>query len=281
LLLLLVLLVGGGLVFLKGRSSEPSMQEGSASRFSDQEKTRIQEFWKRFREAENLRRQGRFEAAVELYQGALELDPDHERSLYHLANCLIELDRYLDSLGPLEHLVKIAPLSQNAHLQLGLVKSCPSAGAVFDLDAAERELRRAVEINLEESGALLRLAGVVLVQGHLDQASELYELANQSNFRAVEGYYVRAYVDWKNGREGPARALLQEAVRQMGQPEVVAGVPGEGDTHEGDRLPPTTIDAKRLVRPFWNGLDQRLAGEFDLEAEFAAMESFLSGLKRS
>lgn len=280
LLLFLIVLLGGGVVLLKRRSAEPTAPASSASRLSDPEKVRIQEFWKRFREAEALRRRGDWEASVLQYRGALELDPDHERSLYHLANCLIELGRYADSLEPLEHLVEVAPLSQRAHLQLGLVRSCPSAGEVFDLDSAERELRRAVEINLEESGALLRLAGVVLVQGRLDEAAELYALANQSNFRAVEGYYVRAYVDWKNGREEPARALLQEAVRQMGRPEVVAGVPGEGDTREGDRLPPTTIEAKRLVQPFWNGLDERLTGEFDLEAEFASLESWLSRLKK-
>ena len=276
---LLVLLLGGGVYLWRGRPTPTRLDERPTSSLSDQEKARLQEFWKSFREAETLRRQGQWESALPVYRAALDLDPDHERALYHFANCLIELDRYQEALEPLQHLVEVAPLSQRGHLQIGLVRSCPSAAEAFDLDSAERALRRAVKINQEETGALLRLAGVLLVKGDLEQAAELYTLANQSNFRAVEGYYLRAYVDWLNDRSASARELLQEAVRQLGQPEVVAGVPGEGDTRNGDQLPPSTIEAKRLIRPFWSGLDERLTDQTELHAEFAPLAAWLSRLR--
>lgn len=254
---------------------------GTSGRTLDEaEKDAIRGFWKAFRDAEALRRAGRWEDALPVYRQALDHDPHHDGVLYHMANCLIELGRFAQALVPLEELVQNHPLSQRGHVQIGLIRSSPEAGDVFDLAAAEVALERAVEINQEETGTLLRLAAVKLVSGDPERAIELYALANQSNFRAVEGYYVRAFLAWKEGDLESAAMLMEQAIEQSGKPLVVAGVPGEGDTREDAVLPPSTMDDKRLIRAFWDGLAERRPGAHQLETEFAGLDDWLDQLRQ-
>ncbi len=259
--------------------SDAVREAGPESGLSKVEKQQIQEFWGSFRQAERLRRVGDWGQAVSTYRLALKLDPAHDRSLYHLSNCLIELNRFEEALTPLRELIRVNPLSQRAHLQIGVIHCCPEAGAAYDLSAARDALRRAVEINPEETGALQRLAGVELVRGEEEEARKLYELATRSNHRAVEGYYIRGYLCWKRGEEEQARELLLKVIEQSKKPVMVAGVPGEGDTKEGSRLPPTTVEEKRLIRPFWKGLEERSRDRFDLPSEFRSLDDWLTELR--
>lgn len=277
-----------GVTLLAGCSGDdpaPSAPREETPTLDDAEKARVLQFWETFRRAQSLRREGRWTEAVDEYRKALELDPDHEGALYGLANSYIELGRFDAALEPLAHLVEVDPLAQRGHLQIGLIRSCPDAGAAYDLDAAERALQRAFEINQEETGALLRLAEVKLLKGEVERAFELYTLANRSNFRAVEGYYVRAYLRWRAGRVDEATELLAEAVRQSHVPKVVAGaVPGEGDTRPGSELPPSKMGELRLLGRVWKGLEDRFPDERiepdALDAEFAALDAELRAVVR-
>ena len=274
-----------GVVYARSnRSTAPAGGDLGSPALDETAKARIVEFWSIYRGAQALRRQGEWQAAITEFHRALEIDPRHEDALYGLANCSIEIGRFEAALTALERLAEADPLGQRAYLQIGLIRSYPQAGDVYDLDAAEAALRRAVEINQEESGAFLRLAEVMLVKGDADQAFELYALANRSNFRAVEGYYVRAYLRWRAGRVEEAVDLLTEAVRQSRAPQIVAGVPGEGDTRSGSRLPPSTIDEKRMFARVWNGLAERFPGDHvvaaALDAEFAALDTELRAVAR-
>lgn len=273
-----------GALWLRRSGAAQQQNTGSGSSLSNEQRQRVIDFWAAFRAGDELQRNGEFAKALPEYRRALELDPRHEGSLYNIANCLIELGRFDDALAPLKKLVIANPMSQRGHLQIGLVCSSPGAGRCFDLVAAEKALQRAFRINQEESGSLLRLAGVALVTGDEKRAVRFYRLANQSNFRAVEGYYVRAYVAWQGGKSDVALRLMQEALKQSGKPKVVAGVPGEGDTREGSKLPPSTMEDKRLIKPFWRGLTKRYADSSvaaeDLPTEFAALHASLLDLQR-
>ncbi len=263
-------------------STEPAAGPGAA--VSDAERERVAAFWNAYRSGQALARQGQWQQAVEALRSALASEPRHEGALYDLANCFFELGLYHDALDTLQRLVQVAPKSQRGHRQIGLVHSCPGAGDLFDLAAAEAALLRAFDINPEETGCLLALAGIALVQGREQRAIEMYALANRSNPRAVEGFYLRAYLRTKQGRAEEARELLAAAVRASAQPQTVAGVPGEGETRAGDRLPPTTLEDKRLLRPFWNGLAARFpearADDRDLDIEFEPLETWLTELRR-
>ncbi|MBI5851839.1 MAG: tetratricopeptide repeat protein [Planctomycetes bacterium] len=274
-----------GVVYARSKpAAVPADGELGSAALGEAAKARIVEFWSTFRHAQSLRRQGHWEPAIDGFLRALELDPRHQDALYGLANCYIEIGRFEAALAALERLAESDPLGQRAYLQIGLIRSYPGAGDVYDLDAAEAALRRAVEINQEESGAFLRLAEVMLVKGDPDRAFELYALANRSNFRAVEGYYVRAYLRWRAGRAEEAVELLTEAVRQSRAPTIVAGVPGEGDNRPGSTLPPSSIDENRMFARVWNGLAGRFPGgavtASALDAEFAALDAELRAVAR-
>ena len=275
--------VAGFLAFRGGSAAPPPTASASLSSLSPEEKARVREFWEVYREARALKLRGGWRRAIPKYGRALELDPEHEDSLYSLANCHFELDEFAEALGGLTRLVEVNPMSHRGFLQTGVIRSYPGTGDLFDLEEAETALLRAFEINKEETGSLLRLGELALVRGEDERAFELLALANQSNFRAVEGYYLRGYLRWKGNRRDASLELLREAVRQSRKPVVVAGVPGEGDTRPGSLLPPTTLDGKLLVRPRWKGLlkrypdDQVALGALDLE--FAPMRTYLEELR--
>lgn len=279
---LVALVLAGALVHLGRGPSTPSREPDRASSISEERKAGIRDFWAVYRQARSFKLQGIWEQAIESYQRALELDSRHEDSLYGLANCYLEIDRFGEALRCLDRLVEINPMSLRGQLQKGMIHACP-AGSEFDLDAAEAALQRAFEINQEETGSLLRLGEVALMRGDDERAFELFALANRSNFRAVEGYYLRAYIRWEQNRLVESRDLLEEARRRGGEPKVVAGVPGEGDTRPGSSLPPTTLDDKLPLRRFWSGLVKRYpANEIEtrvLDAEFNPVQTYLTDLR--
>ena len=265
------------------KAPPPPTRTSSAPALSQAEKDRIRAFWATYGKARDLKLTGKWEEAIPIYRQALDLDPRHEDTLYGLANCHFELDQFEEALKALQRLVEVNPMSHRGYDQMGAVHACPLGTDTFDLAAAETALNRAIEINPEESGALLRLGELVLVKGDEERAFKLLALANQSNFRAVEGYYLRAYMRWKEKRLEESRDLLSEAVRQSKKPKVVAGVPGEGDTKEGSVLPPTTVAEKVLVKACWSGLLKRFPDEKieteALGAEFASLDSYLKQLR--
>jgi len=259
---------------------------GSTSTLTDDEKDRVHRFWKTYRQAQQARLEGRWEAAISDYRRALELNPVHEDTLYYLASCQFEINEFDDALDILNRLVRVNPMSHRGYHQIGLVRSCPLAGRLFDLDAAEAALNRALEINQEETGALLRLGEVALAKGDRPRALEFLTLANRSNSSAVSAYYLRAYIQFGEGNLDETRALLREALRQSLQPKIVAGVSSEGDTRSDRRLPPTTVAEKRLVKPFWEKLNERYPDDRiedlsreALRAEFSPLEIHLSELQ--
>ena len=272
-----------GLAYVKGHRNARSTKPFYTSTLTKEEKDRIQKFWTLYRNAKTLQLAGDWEAAIPEYRRALDLDPRHEDSLYSLANCHFELSQFEAALGVLKQLVEVNGMSQRGYYQIAVIRACPLAEASFDLEAAQAALDRAFELNQEETGSLLRLGELALVKGDEKRAFELLALANQSNFRAVEGYYLRAYMLWKEKRPDESRDLLLEALRQSKKPKVVAGVPGEGDTRPGSVLPPTTAHEKRLIKPVWSGLAQRYPddriGPETLVAEFAALGAYLEELR--
>jgi tetratricopeptide (TPR) repeat protein len=267
-----------------GRGARHAEQAASPSALTDTEKHRIRSFWTIYNKAQSLKLAGEWQAAIAEYLRALELDPKHEDTLYNLANCHFEMDRFGEAIGYLKRLVETNPISQRGFLQLGVIHACPGAGRSFDLHAAEAALRRAFEINQEETGAILRLGEVALVRGEADRAYELFAKANRSNDRALEAWYMRAYIRWKDGSPEESRDLLMKAVQAAKEPLVVAKVPGEGDTKAGSNpLLRSTVAEKRLVKALWSGLPARHPGETidpaSLASEFTPLDEYLADLR--
>ena len=194
------------------------------------------QFWETYRQAtQTMKVEGNWEKATDLFREALSIDPNHEDSTYYLGNCLFELRDYSRALIQFQRLVEINPQSLRGNLQIGSIYACPDVGDLFDLDAAEQVLQRALAINPEESGSLLQLGTVVLAKGDLERASKYFSMVRQLNFKAVEAYYLDGYIQWKRGDTDTATTLFRQAIEYSHSQKPVHGVLGEGDTKRTDR----------------------------------------------
>ena len=203
------------------------VQEKPGPVASDRE--RVREFWSTQRAAmDAMKREGDIEKAVGLFERALELDPTHEDSRYYLANCLWTLGEKSRALEEMGELRRRSPRSHRAQRQWAVLKAL-SAEGVRDLEAAAAAARRALDINREETGALLVLGEIALLRGQPEEARRHLELACRSNPRAVGGFFLRGYLAWSDGDREESVRLLRKAQEARGPDWKPEGAVAEGD----------------------------------------------------
>ena len=244
-----------------------------------------------------------WDKSAALFREALEINPAHEDSIYALGNCLFELGDYPGALAQFQRLVEINSHSLRGNLQIGAVYACPDAGKLFNLDAAEQALQRALAINPEESGSLLQLGAVALAKGNLEGASKYFSMARQLNFKAVDAYYLDGYIQWKRGEVDAATTLFHKAIEYghappppsassesgtKGKEQGVTLPPhilGEGDTKRADRgaLTSATVHQRRLFGEQLDALKKRDASEVitkkNVVEEYQRLGQYLAKLK--
>jgi tetratricopeptide (TPR) repeat protein len=145
----------------------------------------------------------------------------------------LELGRYDAAHSAWTRLVQVNPGSARAHSRLGDLYSCMDPGAPRDLAKAEAEFRRALELNREETGPLLRLGEVALMRGNLAGAVSHLDAVLGSHSRSVEAHFLKGYVAWKQAQPDSAAALFREAVALARSAPPIQALPGEGDTKRG------------------------------------------------
>lgn len=222
-----------------GRGTSP---ERAAAR--DPQRERVVAFWERIHKATSARIAGDCTQARQFYQEALELDPRHEDGLYYLGQCQRELGQPLEARRAFEALVEVNPGSARGHLALGALLASRNPDEPMDLRLAERHLRRAHEINGEETGAMVRLGEVLLVEGNAVEARRWFESALRTNPKSVEAAFLIAYLSWEAGdAEGARRfaVLAREAAKSQ--------APVKGVLNEGDRKGPALLVAPPLTTP--------------------------------
>lgn len=236
---------------------------------------RIRDFWAVYRQATEYRVAGNAGSAVEAYTRALASDPQHEDALYYLGNMLLELGRYRDAAAAWEQLASVNPRSSRAHARLGDLHFCLEPGAPANLERAEAEYRRALRINQEETGPLLRLGEIALVRGNLADAGYFLDAVIGANPGSVEAQVLKGYLAWRAGDRSLAAAQFARAVDLARPAEPPAAVPGEGDTKRG--LRPMVVHEMKCGT-FPPDLAQRLqAAGSDLSV---AMRGVYQGLDR-
>ena len=226
-------------------SDEPE----TATPSNDPERQRIIRFWERFGAATRVRSRGDCAAAVPLYEEALALDPEHEDCLYYVGQCRRELGEPASARSAFERLLELNPASARGHLALGALLASPDPAEPMDLGAAEQHLRRAHEINGEETGPVVRLGEVTLMTGRPDEARAWFEAALQTNAKSVEAALLAGYIAWEAG-EAPDPAPLALRVREAATVEApVEGVLSEGDRRDekGKAAPPLANPLGRLL----------------------------------
>ncbi len=248
----------------------PRRLGGTAMARGLDERERVLAFWEKHRAGVKvLKIEGDVERASELFRQALEYDPSHEDALYYLGNCLLAMGRTQEGLAQLKKLQEINPLSLRAFKQWGAWRAL-TARSPEDLAAAERSLERALEINKEETGALLVLGEMALMRGDSEEADQRFEWACRTNPQAVGGFYLRGYLAWKRG-DGEAVTKHLDAARAARGPEWKP----EGSVAEGDVERKVHREETPLAR-FWRGWDAASEGA---EA-FVELERFLADRSR-
>jgi tetratricopeptide (TPR) repeat protein len=210
----------------------------------DPERQRVLQFWEHFNSATRTRVRGDCAAASRSYEDALALDPTHEECLYYLGQCRRELGEPGPAREAFQRLVELNPASARGHLALGALLASPDPDEPLDLESAERHLRRAHEINKEETGPLVRLGEVLLVTGRSEEARTWFEAALMTNSKSVEAALLAGYVAWEaEGFRDPgplARRVLAAARVET---------PTKGVLGEGDRKDEKGVAARPLTHP--------------------------------
>ena len=215
-----------------GGSGAKKQQAPSTAPESADERARLVDFWAKQREAMNAMKIDQdIPRAVELFNGALALNPEHEDSLYYLGSCLALLGEHERALEKFKRLTSINAQSHRGHKQWGLVRAL-TAGSRVDLEEAEAALERAVEINPEETGALQILGEIDLLLGEYDRAKQRLEWVCRTNPRAVGGFFLRGYIAWERGDSAGARELLEKARTSLGEDWKPQGMTAEGDVRK-------------------------------------------------
>jgi tetratricopeptide (TPR) repeat protein len=178
-------------------------------------------------------------------------------------------------------LVEVNPMSTRAHIQLGAVYSCGVEGAPFDLDIAEREFQRALAINKEETGPIVKLGEVCLLGGRSHEALTYFTKTIQSNFKSIEAHYLIGYLKWQAGdREEALEALGQAAT--LSRAKQPTGAPlGEGDTRTAGGGPILAESASRrsFFAPYWMALktwEHTEVSEHQMEDEYKELDDQLN-----
>ncbi|MBI3697780.1 MAG: VCBS repeat-containing protein [Acidobacteria bacterium] len=234
---------------------------GSPRRAAD--KQRRVEFWTKQREAMNaMKIEGDLPRAMGLFQEALALDPSHEDARYYLANCLAAQGDVKAALAQFEELARINPQSQRAYRRLGVLR------ATTDLNAARKALEKALVINPEETGTLLVLGEVDLLQGKQAEALQRWEWACRTNPRAAGALFLRGYLAWKRGHGAEARELLVAARKALGDDWKPQGSVAEGDVRQ------KMYSEETVLSRFW----ERWNGSPEPAPAFGPLDSYLKRL---
>jgi tetratricopeptide (TPR) repeat protein len=219
------------------------------------EKAHVLQFWQEYQAATERRIAGDFEAATLRYRQALALEPRHEDSLYYLGQCERQRGRTAEARDAFERLVLLNPLSGRGHLALGALLASPDPAEPVDLARAEAHFRRAHEINGEETGPMVRLAEVLIVDGRMREARTWLEAAVRTNAKSVEAALLAASLAWEAGDRAGAKRLAEAA-----QAAARTETPVKGVLSEGDRKPARAA-ARIAAPPLENPMGRLLFGE--------------------
>lgn len=227
------------------------------------------QFWEKQHAAmDAMKRERNFAKAAQLFREALAMNPGHEDSHYYLANCLAALNDIPSAIAELDALARINPQNHRAFQRKGELLAA-SASAKSQLDLARQSLDAALRLNSEETGTLVLLGQVALAQGDLVNAEQRFAHACQANPRAVNVWFLRSYIAWKQRDLARSSAMLDTARNARGRDWKPAGSALEGDVQH------------RMYSEsgFLNVFEQQWDGSPDPTRVFAPLDAYLRRLR--
>lgn len=233
------------------RRTGSALESENNSRVSETDRASAELFWRRYRTATNLRQAGDYAGAAESYRDALEIDPDHENSLYYFGNVNLELKNPVVALDSWRRLLLVNPASSRAHLQIGKLRTCPLFPETFDIDSAKSAFTSATMLNREETAPYVWLSEVAMLEEDYAAADTLLQAAIATNHNAPGARLLAAFLQWETGNRESATDQLHTIMSQQNT-NTTAG--GEGETKTGAAMVIEALvceglaaDAKRVV----------------------------------
>jgi tetratricopeptide (TPR) repeat protein len=259
---------------LRARREPPISAEEQAQR------DKVLSFWDSFRQASKARMDGDYAAAVELYKKALQFKPQHEDSLYYVGNCYFELQRYDDALKAYQNLIAANPEgSSRGYVRLGLIHACFAPRAPLDLNKADKAFRQALAMD-PDSGALLGVAEVALLQGKWQEAQENFEGENQTNHMSVAAPYFLGYLLYRQGKKGEAWEWFRQAVKRCEVKKPPVPWSEEGNLKASPELRWRALAKQSVLGEHWIRLRRYLKDSnispATMEEEYRRLHEFVS-----
>lgn len=238
----------------------------------DARRAGVLRFWDALHRGSEARHAGDFVAATAAYSEALRIDPRHEDALYYLGHCLSEQGRQAEARDAFARLLTVNPASARGHVALGAILAAPRDGTLPDLAEAESHFRLAHEINKEETGPMVRLGEIRLVQEDSSGAGFWLRSALATNPKSYDAAFLIGYLQWRTGnRIADAKATLDAAIAAP------AAAPAARVIGEGDRTPsgappqgPAAPAARVIAPPVEQPLGATLFGDLAVRARGSA-----------
>jgi tetratricopeptide (TPR) repeat protein len=129
-------------------------------------------------------------------------------------------------------------------------------GAPFDLDIAEQEFKRALAINKEQTGSILKLGEVSLLKGQTKIAEVFFRTVLLSNSKSVEAHYLLGYIKWQAGEKQEALSSFRNAGKYSRTMQIKGVIPAEGDTQKAEARPNLAegVKGKCFFASYWMAL---------------------------
>jgi enediyne biosynthesis protein E4 len=226
-------------------------------------------FWaKQHAAMDAMKREHDCNKAVPLFREALTINPQHEDSHYYLANCLATLANVPAAIAELDILARINPQNHRAFQRRGELLAA-SATSRNQLKAAREALDSAMRLNSEETGTLILLGQVALVEGKSGEAEQDFAHACLANPHAANAWFLRGYIAWKKHNSQQASAMLTKTLEARGRDWKPKGAVLEGDVQH------------RMYQEsgFLNIFEQAWDGATDPGRAYGKLDSYLSRMR--
>ncbi|MBM3804694.1 MAG: tetratricopeptide repeat protein [Acidimicrobiia bacterium] len=238
-------------------------------------------FWSAYKKAGQRRSSGDLPAAIEFYQKALVLRPNHEDSLYYLGNCHFERGEYAEASVAYRRLIAVNPQgSSRGYMQLGLIHAGLEPEAPRNLAEARRYFEQSLQVD-PDSGALLCLGEVAVLEGQWLQAWKYLEGANADNAMSMAAPFLLGYLCFRDGRDAEAWKWFRLAVQRGELKKPAVKWTEEGDVKADPELRWRALARQSVFGRYWISLRGYLKsgyGQEDMRNEYRRLQKTLAGL---
>ena len=240
----------------------------------------IKNFWGVYRQATKNRFAGLWQAAIDGYTVALEINGEHRDALYYIGNMYLELGEYQKAEESWHKLLQVIPLSSRAHYQLGKLYLNKDAIKFFDLERATIEFQKTAEINKDFLQPILHLGQISLIEGNYKDSREKLQTILGSDYKNVEVFFLLGYMDFMQGEIEKALTNFNKAREFSVKQAPIKGVKGEGDTKTGESLERGV--SQSIFFDYYQNLstDKNIEIEAEMQLHYTKMNNFILQLQK-